>query len=822
MKVSLNILKEFVDINISPRDLADKLTMAGLEVGVIKNVGKDISGVVIAEVLSVDPHPNADKLTYCKVSTGKQELNIVCGAKNIKAGDKVPLAVSGATLPGGVKIKDTSIRGAESQGMMCSEVELGLGDDKSGILILEADASVGDDFKKALGIDDVILDIDLTPNRGDCLSVLGIAREVSAILDVPLKLPDSPIRESARKASDIAAIEIQEPALCSRYSSRIIEGVKIAPSPLSLQYRLKSMDIRPINNIVDITNLVLLELGHPLHAFDYDLIKGKKIVVRCAQKNEKIKTLDEVQRKLDETVLVIADEKDPVALAGIMGGFESSVTESTKNVLLESAYFNPMSIRRSAKKLDLATEASYRFERGVDMNNLVVALARTTSLIQEYCGGEVAKGMIDVYPSKLKSSQILFRPQRSNKVLGIEVPNQEAEAILKRLGFEISYQVSGSKEVLCREDMLPESIVVTVPAHRNDITEEIDLIEEVARIYGYDKIRAAKPYWQPPEQALDTEALIEKKMKDALVNKGFYEVINFSFMNEEVLDRLQLPVSDPRRKYVSIENPLSAEMGLMRSTLLGSIIENISRNKRYNIDNIKIFEVSRVFIPKKGDVLPVEKNMIAGSICGQEEASGWSKKPQNVDFFYLSGIIEVILGLCGISRGSGKSGAYVLERSKEPMYHPGRSADVKMDGKCVGSFGELTQNVLDAFDIADPVYTFELDLNAILKRVSLSKTYTPLSKYPAVTRDIAFLLESDVSSRDIVELIKKKGGEFLRDVKLFDVYKGEQVKSGYKSMAYSLVYQSNQRTLTDEEVNKVHAEIADQLQKKLGAQIRDK
>lgn len=822
MKLSWNLLNEFVDINISPEELADKLTMTGLEVTGITRLGGELDNIVVGEVLSVDSHPNANKLTLCKVSDGKSGLEIVCGAKNVKAGDKVPLALSGASLPGGVQIETSSIRGIESHGMICSEKELGLGDDAGGILILDNEAIPGEDIKKTLGQDDIILDIDLTPNRGDCLSILGIAREVSAVLNLPLKLESVKFPESSKRTDELAKIEIQEPVLCLRYTGRVITDVKIGSSPLSLQYRLRSMGIRPINNVVDITNLMLIELGHPLHAFDYDLLEGRQIIVRLAEKGEKIVTLDEVERELDNEVLVIADSKKPVALAGIMGGLDTSVTDSTKNILLESAYFSPTSIRKSARKLDLATEASYRFERGVDVDNLVVALQRTAALIKQYCGGEVAGGIVDIYPTKISQKEIIFRPGRANKVLGIDIPPKNIEDILKRLGFNIRYQVSES--AACNETKPSDSLIVAIPPYRNDVTEEIDLIEEIARIYGYDKIETSKPYWQPQEPVPNKTPVIEKLVKDILLKSGFFEVINFSFMNEEALDRLGFSSSDVRRKYLVIENPLSAEMGLLRSTLIPGILENVSRNLRRNIEDIKIFEIGSIYIPTEDELLPKEKKMLTGVVYGKESEPYWGEHGKPADFYYLSGVVETLLNSLGISKDErvGKNNTYTLRRSKDKLYHPGRAADIVLGDKILGNLGELSPAVCAGFGFSEPVYLFEIDFEALLDYVNLEKYYRPLSRYPAVTRDIALIIPAEVNSCEVVCLVRKTGKTFLKDIRLFDVYTGEQIKQGYKSLACSVMYQSDEATLTDDEVNKLHGKITDALHKKLKAEIRDK
>ncbi|MFH1238526.1 MAG: phenylalanine--tRNA ligase subunit beta [bacterium] len=823
MKVSCNWLKEFVDFKIAPEELADKLTMAGLEVTGIICPGEEIDKVVVAQVLGIEPHPAADKLTVCQVFDGENTLQIVCGAKNIKAGDKVPLALDGSSLPGGVKINKSVIRGIESYGMLCSEKELGLSEEASGILLLDPDSLCGEDIKKTLGQDDIILEVELTPNRGDCLSILGVAREIAAILKLPLRLPSVKLAESSEDIKKLIKVSIKDPKLCPRYAARMVKNVKIGPSPLALQYRLRAMGVRPINNVVDITNLVLIELGHPLHAFDYDLIEGKEIVVRPAGKNEKIITLDEVERKLDEEVLVIADAKKPVALAGVMGGLASSVSAKTVNVLLESAYFNPVSIRRSSRKLELGTEASYHFERGVDIDNLIVALEKTAWLIQQYCGGEIARGLIDSYPKKIAAKKIVFRPRRTNKILGIEIPQSQMTDILKRLGFTVGKQASGTKASKGKNK--GDKLEVLIPPYRNDIFGEIDLVEEVARIYGYDKIEVAKPYWQPVDNAISKNLLLEKILKDSLVKSGFYEVVNFSFMNEEWLDKLHLPADDKRREVLKIQNPLSVEMATLRSTLIPAILENVSWNLRHKVQDIKIFELAAVFIPRDKGSLPLEKKMLLGAVCGWDSEPYWGKGNKPADFYYLSGVMETLLETVGLeayyrNQALQVDRVYHLTRSGNKLYHPGHSADITVEGKILGGFGELSPILVSELGFGTPVYMFELDADELLSYLNLDKKYRPLSKYPAMTRDIALIVPNEVSAADILSLIRQEGQGVLKEVKLFDMYTGEQIKKGYRSLAYSLIYQSDEATLTDEEVNKVHAKIVKELQSRLKAEIR--
>ena len=529
-----------------------------------------------------------------------------------------------------------------------------------------------------------------------------------------------------------------------------------------------------------------------------------------------------------------------------MGGLESSVTSKTKNILLESAYFNPATIRKSSRKLDLYTEATYRFERGVDVENIVTALEKAAVLIQKYCGGEIVKGMVDVYPSPISAKEIILRPEKVNKILGIDISYQQMEDILKRLGFNIKQQpfcdglsVSGKRMENCSER---NDLIVSVPPYRNDVIEEIDLIEEIARIYGYEKIKSSKPCWQPLEYVYNKMSVIENLVKDVLLKSGFFEVINFSFIDKNIFDKLHFSSSDGRRKCLNIENPLSSEMGALRSTLIPGILENVSWNVRHNINDIKIFEIGSVFMPQDRESLPIEKKMLIGAVYGKHNELYWKRGSNSIDFYYLSGIIEALMSEMGIynyysARGEGQnnknwqnaflstseceSNVYMLKRGKDKIYHSGRSAEIVIQNDVLGTFGEISPLICKSFDFPLPVYLVEIDFNNLMRYINFDKKYRPVSKYPAIIRDIALIISDEIDSAEVFLLIRKTGGSLLKDIKLFDLYKGEQIKKGAKSLAYSLVYQSYDATLTDEEVNKVHKKIIDELQKKLKAEIRD-
>ncbi len=805
MRVSYNWLKKFVDITISPEELADKLSISGLEAVVVNSTLTDLNRVVVGEIRTIDAHPEAEKLSVCKVFNGETELQIVCGARNIEVGQKVPVALVGARLPNGMKIKKSKLRGVVSHGMICSTIELGVGEDAAGIMVLPEDSIAGSDVGDILSKGDTIFEVELTPNRGDCLSIIGVAREVSAILDKPLHIPDDRVDDSKSKESikDLISVKIDNRVGCYRYASRIIKGITIGSSPEWLQKQLQALGVRPINNIVDITNFILMEWGHPLHAFDYDLLQGKAIRVRSAEKGEKIVTLDGIERSLDEDILVIADSKKPVALAGVMGGLQTSVSEATTTVLLESAYFNFRSIRKTSQKLNLSTESSYRFERGVDAENVITALKQTTLLIQKYCGGEVVRGMIDEYPVEVPTVEISLRPDKVNAVLDTNLSGDEISAILKRLSFT------------CTKEADSQTIKVTVPSYRNDIAIEEDLIEEIARIYGYENIKSSDYVRRPVDYVRDDDHDIQNRAKQLLISLGFYEVINYSFIGEALWEKLPLSVSEREQGCLKIKNPVSNELNCMRKSLIPGILQTVSMNIKHNIENIKIFELGRIFLPKGEVVLPEEKVMLSGAVCGNKDEIFWGEKPVKADFHYLSGVIHTLLDDFGVK-------GYSLQRLDGPFYRKGRAAVITQGKNCLVKFGELSSALRDIFNLETGILIFELDFGLFKKALDMKKGFKSLSKFPAVVRDIALLVGDSVSHADILKIIQRTGKEIVKNVTLFDVYTGGQVKEGYRSLAYSVKYQLYDRTLTDSEVNALHMRISDALCKELKVEIRDK
>jgi phenylalanyl-tRNA synthetase beta chain len=799
VKVSYKWLKEFIDMNLSPKEVADKVTMAGIEVSSVDSLDKGIRKVITAEVRSVNPHPNADKLTYCTVFTGKEELAIVCGAKNIKAGDIVPLATVGAVLPGGREIIEAEIRGVKSFGMMCSERELGISEEHGGIMILPPDTILGQDINEVLDLDDYLLEVEPTPNRGDALSLLGVARELAAVLNLKVKVPLAKVKEPLDKVERFIAVEIKDPDLCPRYTARYLMNVVVKPSPLWMQNRLRNCGLRPINNVVDITNYVLLELGHPLHAFDAALLADEKIIVRRAKEGEELITLDGVPRKLNNKMLVIADAKKPVALAGIMGGEFSSVKEHTTAVLLESAYFNPVSIRKTAKSIGLNTDASYRFERGVDAENMVLALNRITQLIQDLAGGQAAKGIVDNYPQKLKQPKITLRQERLNEILGVQISFAQTKKILRNLG------------IMYTENTGTESLHVLVPTWRNDITREIDVIEEIARIFGYQEIPANLPKGRTIKTGSNKEWDYRRKIAAYLQQAGFAEIINYSFIGEK--DYAAIGVKVEGEQFIKIANPLTEDATVMRTTLVCGLLKNMVWNINHGNNQIKIFEQGRVFLGKGKDTYANEVNMLGVAVCGMKDRSAWNLPGSPTDIFYLKGVLSGLLSACGLKNVEFK-------RGNDPLFHPVLCLEVSSGGEKLGIFGCLATKVRNAYGLEQEAYLGEIDLIKLLSLATERRQYQPIPNLPGIRRDLALLLPQSVSHDSVLKTLREMASPLVKEITLFDVYQGEKVEDGYKSYAYTLLYQADDRTLQDEEVNKLHQDLISKAVPELQAKVR--
>lgn len=809
MRCSYNWLKEFAfDLPPAP-ELADRLTMTGTEVEGVEDLSGGIKGVVTAEVLNVDKHPNADKLKLCGVRTDSAEFSIVCGASNMKAGDRVALALHGASLPNGLKIKKSKIRGVESQGMMCSEVELGLADESTGIMILPGDTPLGVDIVEALGLKDYILDVGVTPNRADLLSIRGLAREAGAVTGAAFRDKVYTLDEGGAKGKGPASVNIQDGAPCGRYTASVISGVKVGPSPERIVRRLEAHGIRPVNNVVDITNYVLLEFGTPLHAFDLDKVKGMAITVRQAEKGEEIETIDNKTRTLSEDMLVIADGTGPVAVAGVMGGVRSEVTDSTVNVLLESAWFEPSSVRRTSRALGLSSESSYRFERGVDIESVPVALKAAASLIIETAGGELTQTGIDEYPGRHKPSAVSFRTQRAGKLLGVELDPVEVSGYFKKLGMGVKGPDADGV------------IEVAPPSYRMDITSEVDLLEEVARLFGYDRINTTLPEATLSPGLEGRFSELKRKVTGVLAGNGLIEVINYSFISRKAF-------GSTGRKYdkgVEILNPLSEDQAVMRRSLIPSLVENLRYNiSRKNAD-VRIFEIAPIFIPEDDQEskpeegrLPLEKWKVSGLLYGTRWGRSWNLPAEEVDFFDAKGVVERLVN--GLGGRAPMKTAPAGGETTGRVFHPGKAATVSIAGRQAGVIGELHPDLLTFFDIPRPACVFELDLEILASATGAVRRYRSLPRFPESTRDVAFIVGTEIPYGEILTAIEKLDAKLIEKVELFDVYYGRKIPAGKRSMALRVRYRSKDRTLLQAEVDDIHSKVISELTSRFSAEVR--
>lgn len=801
MKVTYNWLKEFVDFDLSPTELADLLTMLGLEVEGVEQVGGGLDTVVVARVVEKAQHPNADKLSLCKVDNGKDIVSVVCGAQNFKRGDTVALAQIGAVLPGDFKIKRSKIRGEESCGMLCSEKELALADESAGIMVLAPELKLGTPLFDALGLKDTIFEIGLTPNRADCLSVIGIAREIAAKLGTTLKPSAVVVTEGAEPVGAHVGVTLHDPVGCPRYAARYVGGCTIAPSPAWLANRLQSVGVRPINNVVDITNLVMMELGHPLHAFDYRQVAGGQIVVRKAGEGERFTTLDGQERVLTPDDVVICDTERAVALAGIMGGLNSEIKDDTRDILLESAFFDPPTIRRTSKRLGLHTESSHRFERGADIGMVPLALDRAASLMVELAGGTVAAGRVDTYPVPKQSVSIRFRPQRCNEMIGIELSAERMAELFRNLSFDVALNDDGSLQV-------------GIPSWRVDIEREIDLVEEVCRLNGFDQVPATMPVAAVISDRPSRHQQMLRSVRNHFVHEGMSEIVTFSFIGPDAADRLSLAPDDPRRNGIRLCNPLAEEQSVMRTTLLPGLLETAARNMSFRSLDLRLFEMRRIYVPKAGEQMPYEPLWAAGLISGSRDPEGWCQSKADSDFFDAKAILENLFE--ALQLGDIRWSA----DNPEPYYHPGKACRILCGDALIGTLGEIHPAVQARFELERPVYCFELDFEAMVRLSSRCKGIVPPARYPDSVRDVALLAPLELPAEQLLACIQGLRLKELERVTIFDLYQGEKIPAGYKSVALRLRYRSPQRTLTDDEVSALHQKVVDTLAKKLGVTLR--
>jgi phenylalanyl-tRNA synthetase beta chain len=801
MKVSLNWLKDYVQIQMGLKELINLLTMGGLEVEEAISVGGGLEKVVVAEIRSIRKHPNADRLSLVEVKTSQETFSIVCGATNIREGQKVPLALIGARLPNGIEIKRSKIRGIPSEGMLCSEIELALGKDASGIMILPTHVPVGAELGEAMGLKDTILDISITPNRPDCLCVIGVAREVAALTHQKVKYPALSLSDRGEEIHQITSVTILDQDLCPRYVARMIDEVKIGPSPHWMSDRLEKVGVRSINNVVDVTNYVMMEYGQPLHAFDFEFLEEGRIVVRRAKEGEEFVTLDGVKRTLDKEMLMICDGVKPVAIAGVMGGLNSEIKEDTRKVLLESAYFNPAGNRRASKKLGLETEAAYRFGRGIDYGGCLSAANRAAQLIQELAEGRVLEGVVDAYPDTIKPSPIELSIKKIHQVLGTEVSAKQVRGYLEDLELEVREE---------DEDIL----VVAPPSFRGDLEREIDLIEEVARLDGYERIPITIPKGPPSSEERSKEFLVERRVIDTLIYHGYHEVITYSFTSPDSWDAIGLPLHDPRRQHLRILNPLTEDLSVMRTTLIPGLLETARYNVSWKNSNLKLFELKKVFIPQDGERLPKEVKFLVGLAMGFDRDPHWAFSPRPVDFFDIKGCVEDLLEALKIRELRFDKAEGI------PYLHPGKASRVILNHEVLGVLGELHPQVLGHYEIHGRGYLFEMDFSKMVQWAGEEKRFQTLPKFPEVYRDLSVVVDKDLESERIMEAIRTFRQPFIEEVSLFDIYEGPPIPVGKKGISYRIRYQANDRTLTDEEVNQYHEKILVRLKEVFSLELR--
>lgn len=816
MKISIEWLHDYIEVSDDIAEVADTLTMAGLEVEGIDYRDLQLDNVIVAKIAAIDAHPNADKLRICAVSAQDEKYSVVCGDPRVKAGDVVPLALPGAKLSGH-KIKKSKLRGVESDGMLCSEKELGLTEESSGVMILPDDSLLGSNLSDALtsssgqikigdtsavkkgwgagGYSDSIFEVGLTPNRPDCLSVFGTARELAALTGKKADFPEVALKESQKPAEADIAVEIKEPDLCGQYSARVIKEIKVEKSPLWLRKRLESAGVRAINNVVDATNYVMLELGHPLHAFDLSKLEGNRIVVRKAGDGESLKTLDGVERKLTGEELLICDSVKPLAIAGIMGGDDSAVTEETSEIVLECAYFTAGTVRVTSRKLGLHTESSHRFERGVDPLGVERAINRAAQLIASLAGGEISSGTVESIPNPYQKRKIIFRTFRCNDILGINIGDNEATGYLRALGMEL--------------EKSDDSFHVSPPSYRVDIEREIDLIEEIARLKGYSAIPAeslsgSMPTPHPHEMVLDFMLV-----KRFMANAGYNEVVNYSFISPDELDRLAVPSQDILRRTIKILNPISEELSSMRSTIIPGLLNIAAVNIKKQNKELRLFEVGKVFL--SGNNHYSEGLRLSALMTGEKAPLLWKK---GADIYDLKGSLENLLDLLNLRDYTFKNCSDI------PWLHPGKGAKVFSGEIEIAVIGELHPSVVENYDLGQKLYIFDLDLGAVNKVSREGKSFHDIPVYPFVERDVALLVDKNVSLSAIMESFRQAECELLESVEAFDHFEGESIGESKKSVAFRLRYRCFNKTLTDEEVNKLHASIVKGVVKESGATVR--
>ena len=805
MVTSLSWIKEYVpDLDVEPQEYADAMTLSGSKVEGCRRLDEDLDKIVVGQIVKIEPHPNADKLVICQVDIGAETIQIVTGAPNVELGSKVPVVLDGGKVAGGhdgsltkggIKIKKGKLRGVESNGMMCSIEELGSSRDyypdapEEGLYIFPADTEVGADAVEVLGLHDTVVEYEITSNRVDCFGVIGIAREAAATFGKEFRPPVITESGSGGDVNDYIKVTIQDPDLCSRYCARVVKNIKIAPSPAWMQHRLAAHGIRPINNIVDITNYVMEEYGEPMHSYDLSTIAGNEIIVRRAEKGEKFVTLDGQERNLDESVLMICDGEKPVGLAGIMGGENSMITDDITTVLFEAACFDGTNIRLSSKKVGLRTDASSKFEKGLDPNTAIDAVNRACQLVEELGAGEVVSGVVDVYPVKKTGRRIRFDPEGINRLLGTDIDAETMLSYLKKI--ELGYDA--------------ETNEILVPSWRPDLERSADIAEEVARFYGYDRIPTTLPRGEATTGMLSYKLRVEQEVRKAAQYCGFSQGMCYSFESPKVFDKLRIPKDSPLRRTVDIANPLGEDFSIMRTTSLNGMLTSLSTNYNRRNKDVRLYELGNIYLPKQIPLteLPEERMQLTLGFYGEG------------DFYTMKGAMEEILDAVGI-----RSGLTFDPDSGRPYLHPGRQADVYYKMKQIGWLGEVHPQVVKNYEMKGRVYVAVLDMAEITPLAEFDRKYEGIAKFPAVTRDLSLVVPDNVTAGDIEKIFAQRGGKILEEYHLFDVYEGEQIEKGFKSLAYTLTFRAKDRTLEDADITAVMKKIMHGLTG-LGVKLRE-
>ena len=806
MKVSLSWLREYIPIDLSPQEISDRLTMAGLEVDGVESLYDYLDNVVVGQVVQAKQHPNADKLTCCAVDIGKEELaSIVCGAPNVREGMYVACALPGAVLPGDFKIKKSKLRGEPSHGMLCSAAELMLANDAAGIMDLEGQFVAGTPLESALKLDDVVFEIDLTPNRPDCLSLIGVAREIGAFTEPRNKvsLPDVTFPEAqmdSRDISDFITVEIEDPQLCPRYTAGMLFDVAVGPSPLWLKQRLEAVGLSSVNNVVDITNFVMMETGQPLHAFDYDNIAKNKIIVRTAGKAGdgplEFTTLDSKVHRLDPEMLMICDGEKPVGIAGVMGGENSEITDATTRVLVESAYFNPVSIRRTAKRTGVSSDASHRFERGVDPEGTMFALKRAVVLMAQLCSATITKGIIDENPVKAQPVTIDLSPEALNVRLGTLFSPDEIAQILASVAFGVNKKDNGVLQVC-------------VPSFRVDVARPEDLSEEVARLWGYNKIETSYPLVKAQGRPLTGRLVLRSKIREVMTGFGFCEAINYNFIRKDACERMGIGDPDKRTRMVEILNPISDQMAVLRTSIVPGLLESMARNTAQQVDTLQLFELGKIFYDKAPGEQPEEVEVIGGLITGYRWDQTWYSKKEAVDFFDLKGVVQGLLDSLQISDILYEK----IDAAICPYFEPGYGARVVKGGLVLGTLGKIASDVGAAFGVKQDAYLFDLDMDSLEKALPQAIQAVGLPKFPSISRDMTFIVSKRVevgAMMDTISSFAQKQG-LIENYFLFDVFEGRSIGEDKKSLSFRIVYRSASKTLTEKNIKKIHDQLSQKL-----------